>query len=489
MAEPQKPKAKSRHSGKTRKPPVVDLHAEKAIHSGKNGIPEAEPVAFDENNKNAMAEASGKNGKTAVAKPSSVAKAETKTSATDSAETSANRKTTPVTNREKNEVKMASDQTSRADEKNNGASTASRQQKSTGAKTGSVSHFASGVAGGVIALVLGAGLQWSGLLPAFSRQDSSTQTRLAELENRISSLKQNATDGAAITAELSSEDREALDKVVSSVGELDSKTNAMGEQLSGVIDNVETLNNVVNSLGSDNANPQAAEVLTKKFDDIQNRLQSVSAISEKSGEALDLAHKNAEDIDHLKNEIEAVKSEFKNPVQGKDIASITAANALKNAIDRGGSYASELDMLKNLAPDLTSLDNLEQYADKGVPNQAELSQEFAHVADEIARTENQPASDAGFGQKLWASAKGLVASRPVGNVEGENAPAIAARMEVAIKKGDNERALSEWQNLPQSAKDVSSDFITKLKMRRDADAVLSEILSKLMSPSKAQDLN
>ena len=146
-------------------------------------------------------------------------------------------------------------------------------------------------------------------------------------------------------------------------------------------------------------------------------------------------------------------------------------------------------MLKNLATDLTSLDNLEQYADKGVPNQAELSQEFAHVADEIARTENQPASDAGFGQKLWASAKGLVASRPVGNVEGENAPAIAARMEVAIKKGDNERALSEWQNLPQNAKDVSSDFITKLKMRRDADAVLSEILSKLMSPSKAQDLN
>ena len=491
MAEPQKPKAKSQHSGKTRKPPLVDLHAEKTLGAEKAGIPEAEPVVIGTNQESSVTEAQRQSDKTSGAKISAGPKTETKKSANQDAPSKpADTKTAYGTDREKSGVKMASDQTSHKGGKNNNGSPLSGQESVSGTKGGSsLSHFASGVAGGVIALIIGAGLQWSGLLPGFSEQDRSTQSKLANLENEIVSLKQNATEGATVTAELSSADRQALDDVVAHVSELDSKTNAMGEQLSGVIDNVETLNNVVNSSIRDNTNPQAAEILTNKFTDIQNRLQTLPAISEKSVKALDQAQGNAQNIDQLQKQVEEIKSEIKTPIQGKDVAAITAANALKNAIDRGGSYANELGTLENIAPDMTVLDNLKQYADKGVPNQAELSNDFARVADRIAKTDNKPADDAGFGEKLWASAKGLVTSRPVGNVEGNSAGAIAARMEVAIKKGDNERALSEWQNLPQSAKDVSSDFIEKLKMRRDADAVLSEILNSLMSSSTPQDLN
>ena len=485
MAEPQKPKAKSQHSGKARKPPLVDLHAE------KTDIPDAEPVVIGTDQKSSVTEVGGQSDKTSGAKIFSEVKAENKNSANkDAGLKPADTKTAQATDREKSGVKMASDQTSHRNEKNKNGSPLSAQENVGRTKGGSrFSHFASGVAGGVIALILGAGLQWSGLLPGFSEQDRSTQSKLANLENEIASLKQNAVDGATVTAELSSADRQALDNVVAHVSELDSKTNSMGDQLSGVIDNVETLNNVVNSSVRDNANPQAAEILTNKFTDIQNRLQTLPAISEKSGQALDLAQGNAQNIDQLKKQVEEIETALKTPVQGKDVAAITAANALKNAIDRGGSFANELGLLQNIAPDLTVLDNLKQYADKGVPNQAELSDDFARVADQISKTDNQPADDAGFGEKLWAGAKGLVTSRPVGNVEGNSAGAIAARMEVAIKKGDNERALSEWQNLPQSAKDVSSDFISKLKIRRDADAVLSEILNSLMSPSTPQDLN
>ena len=491
MAEPQKPKAKSQHSGKTRKPPLVDLYAEKTLHAEKTGIPDAEPVVIGTNQKSSVTEVRGQSDKTSSAKISPEVKTENKKSAGEDAGLKpADTKTAEATDREKSGVKMASDQTSHKSGKNNNGSPLSGQESVSGTKGGSrLSHFASGVAGGVIALILGAGLQWSGLLPGFSEQDRSTQSKLANLENEIASLKQNAVDGATVTAELSSADRQALDNVVAHVSELDSKTNSMGDQLSGVIDNVETLNNVVNSSVRDNANPQAAEILTNKFTDIQNRLQTLPAISEKSVKALDLAQGNAQNIDQLKKQVEEIETALKTPVQGKDVAAITAANALKNAIDRGGSFANELGLLQNIAPDLTVLDNLKQYADKGVPNQAELSEDFARVADRISKTDNQPADDAGFGEKLWAGAKGLVTSRPVGNVEGNSAGAIAARMEVAIKKGDNERALSEWQNLPQSAKDVSSGFISKLKIRRDADAVLSEILNSLMSPSTPQDLN
>lgn len=482
MVQPLKPKAKSQHAGKARKPPMVDLHAE------KTKIPEAEPIAFEKTD----ATSTVKSPQTD--KSTGAQNAGAKTIGIKSTDVKSSDQNTK--NSKKSEANMASEHSSQTDKKNSTApETASedvsraRQKTSVSKKSVSGGLLVSGFTGGIVALLLGAGLQWAGVIPSFSNQHNAFQSKLASLESAIESLKQNATDGATMVAQLSSDDRKSLDNVVAAVGELDSKTKAMDGQLSDVIDNVETLNNIVNSSGSENANPQAAEALAKRFADLDNQLQQLSAISGKTAEALDLAHENARNVDSLSKQLEEMKAELQTPIQGKEIAAITAANSLKNAIDRGGSYANELAVLENLSPDVKSLDELKQYADKGVPNQAELSDEFASVADRIARTENRPADDARFGEKLWASAKGLISSRPIGDVEGDNAGAIAARMEEAIKKGDNDSALSEWQNLPQSAKDVSSDFVAKLKIRRDADAVLSAILSNLMSPSTPQNVN
>lgn len=477
MAKPLKPTAKSEHAGKFRKPPVIDLHAE------KTKVPEAEPVAFGINQEMSMIK-SGQNDKYTSEQNAGV-----KTAETDSIVEQNPSKNT--TNSKNSEAKMTGGQTSQTSGKNATTDNSSRasQKTSMAKKSGCGGLLVSGFTGGIVALLLGAGLQWSGVIPSFSNQHNAFQSKLASLEGEIESLKQNASDGATIMAQLSSDDRKSLDNIVAAIGKLDSKTKAMEGQLSDVTDNVGTLNNVINSLGGEKANPQAAEALAKQFSDFDNRLQQLSAISGKTAEALDLAHENAKNVDSLSKQIEDMKAEFKTPIQGKEIAAITAANSLKNAIDRGGSYANELAVLEKLSPDIGSLDDLKQYAEKGVPNQAELANEFASVADRIAQTENRPADDAGFGDKLWASAKGLVSSRPIGNVEGDNAGAIAARMEEAIKKGDNDRALSEWQNLPQSAKDVSSDFVAKLKIRRDADAVLSDILGDLTSPTKPQNGN
>lgn len=477
MAKPLKPTAKSEHAGKSRKPPVIDLHAEKIK------VPEAEPIAFENNQETSMIK-SRQTDKSTGAQNTGAKMADTKSIVEQNSDKN-------TTNSKKSEAKMTGGQTSQINEKNVATDNSSQEPQKTfmTKKSGRGGLLVSGFTGGIVALLLGAGLQWAGVIPSFSNQHNAFQSKLASLESEIESLKQNATDGATMVAQLSSDDRKSLDNVVAAVGELDSKTKTMEGQLSDVIDNVETLNNVVNSSGSENANPQAAEALAKRFADFDNRLQQLSAISGKTAEALDLAHENARNVDSLSKQLEEMKAELQTPIQGKEIAAITAANSLRNAIDRGGSYANELAILENLSPDVKSLDDLKQYADKGIPNQAELSDEFASVADRIARTENRPADDAGFGEKLWASAKGLVSSRPIGNVEGDNAGAIAARMEEAIKKGDNDRALSEWQNLPQSAKDVSSDFVAKLKIRCDADAVLSDILGNLMSPATPQNGN
>lgn len=237
MAKPLKPTAKSKHAGKFRKPPVIDLHAE------KTKVPEAEPVAFEINQEMSMIK-SGQNDKYTSEQNAGV-----KTAETDSiVEQNPSKNTTKSKN---SEAKMTGGQTSQTSGKNATTDNSSRapQKTSMAQKSGCGGLLVSGFTGGIVALLLGAGLQWSGVIPSFSNQHNAFQSKLASLEGEIESLKQNASDGATIMAQLSSDDRKSLDNIVAAIGKLDSKTKAMEGQLSDVTDNVETLNNVINSLG------------------------------------------------------------------------------------------------------------------------------------------------------------------------------------------------------------------------------------------------
>ncbi|WP_425523090.1 COG4223 family protein, partial [Bartonella bovis] len=129
----------------------------------------------------------------------------------------------------------------------------------------------------------------------------------------------------------------------------------------------------------------------------------------------------------------------------------------------GGPYSDELKLLEQLSPSIDGLDLLKKTATVGLQNPAELSAVFARVADEIVGTQNIVAPDASFFEQVLAWIKGLIVSRPIGNVKGTSLGAIVARMEVAIQAGDYEKALSEWQTLPQNAKDVSVDFVHRLE--------------------------
>ncbi|WP_244423452.1 hypothetical protein [Nitratireductor aquibiodomus] len=53
-----------------------------------------------------------------------------------------------------------------------------------------------------------------------------------------------------------------------------------------------------------------------------------------------------------------------------------------------------------------------------------------------------------------ASARSLVVVRPVGSVEGDGPDAIAARMEAAVVANDYEKALAEYETLPEAGKEL-----------------------------------
>jgi hypothetical protein len=62
-------------------------------------------------------------------------------------------------------------------------------------------------------------------------------------------------------------------------------------------------------------------------------------------------------------------------------------------------------------------------------------------------------------------------------VEGDDVGAIVARLEAAILAGDYARAASEYDSLPDPAKQAGAEFIARVKARQTADELAERALS------------
>ncbi|WP_409361253.1 COG4223 family protein [Bartonella heixiaziensis] len=314
----------------------------------------------------------------------------------------------------------------------------------------------SGIIGGLIALGLAMALQWAGLLPSFSVDDRAggekalqiAETAKSQSEETVQKLGRVLQEIDALKAELSSFSSQKLDTF-------------QGEEI------------------SQEESRKAVAALEEKVSGLEEYVLNLVSVSKEMKTALSVGESNANDLTALKQQLENMQEEIiaKNNEKEKiNTALFIAISSLKNAIDRGGSYVNELTILQQLSPSIEGFDLLQKTATTGLPRSAQLSADFARVADAIVSTQNSVASNAGFFEKILAWIKGLVVSRPIGNVEGTTLGAIAARMEVAIQTGDYDKALSEWQTLPQSAKDVSEDFVHQLERYIAVHHLLQKLL-------------
>jgi hypothetical protein len=158
-----------------------------------------------------------------------------------------------------------------------------------------------------------------------------------------------------------------------------------------------------------------------------------------------------------------------------------AASALKSAIDRGGSFAAELDMFAAVAPDTPELGDLRALADRGVPTRARLAAEVGPVADRMLDAIEQAASsDGGVVDRLIASARSLVRVRPVGKVEGDGVAADITRFRNAVAGGDLAKAAEEYAALPEKVKAAGADFMGGLQARLKVDALAQKALASAL---------
>ncbi len=160
------------------------------------------------------------------------------------------------------------------------------------------------------------------------------------------------------------------------------------------------------------------------------------------------------------------------------VLSLELAN-LKRALDRGGSFATELNAVQKVGGGKLDLKALEGFKDKGIASTAALSADFRSVAYSIISADAEPA-DASVVDKLISGAKSIVRVRKSSAEAAEtSAEAIAARMDAALKANRLGDVLDEAKKLSPKARTAGAAWLAKVESRAAVDKAVADVESQL----------
>jgi hypothetical protein len=155
--------------------------------------------------------------------------------------------------------------------------------------------------------------------------------------------------------------------------------------------------------------------------------------------------------------------------------------SLKRALDRGDSYARELDAARKAAAGAVDLAALDRFSTTGVPTLGSLGQDFRRVAGAALDAEATPA-EVSVLDRLMAGARSVVRLRKTQYAADDtSAEAILARMEAALKDGNIGETLAQGKRLPPKAAAAASGWLGRLEARYAADTAVAEVEAALKS--------
>jgi hypothetical protein len=348
---------------------------------------------------------------------------------------------------------------------------------------GGLGMVVSGVLGAVIALGGAYALQSGGLLPAPGGSNGDAVAPLASqvdtLSNQLDALRQQVSeagpqDGSGIPAEVA----DRLDRLEAGLAEAGTGNGgdsgdpaalaALEERLAGLEGRIAGLGDG-NTAGAD---PELAAQMNE-LRAAQGGLQA--AIAELQSSADMLTGK----ITELEEGQQELSTQLDAPSRQIDLARAIAAAGLKSAIDRGGSFMSELEAFASVAPEDPAVAELRDLAARGVPSRAALVAGFSDAASKAIAAADPADPEAGLVDRLMSSAMSVVKVRKVGDVEGDSVEAIVARAETRLLNGDLDAAVAEWSTLPEASRAATADYSDALAARARSE----KLIAAAMAPS------
>ena len=165
-----------------------------------------------------------------------------------------------------------------------------------------------------------------------------------------------------------------------------------------------------------------------------------------------------------------------------DAALILSIGLLKEAVDRGAPFDTELRALKVLAPedgDIAKLVTaLKPRGAAGIPSRQVLAGRFVALESAILRAETLPAPDRVTDWQRQALERVLTLftlRREDGEIDGSSAAAVVARAHGALDRNDWAEAIRQVQGLTGEAAKAAQNWLNDAVARQDADRLIADV--------------
>jgi hypothetical protein len=370
-----------------------------------------------------------------------------------------------------------------------------------------LSHVAAGVAGGVLTLAVtglvgllggGAGgervpLELARRLAAVEKAQrpavADLTTKLAGAEGRLARLEEQvqaaqakfATDAKAIEERMPAPDAgQRIAKLEAALASLSAEKGPDNAKLA----DMEKLAGEASEAKA--ASARVDQDVARLKDEAQSLRQSLEALKGSVEEKVRHAAK-ASDIAPVMTKLAAferdlqgiLKSEGTRATGTQQVLLVLELASLKRALDRGDSYAQELDAVRRTAAGSIDLAVLERHSRTGVPTPGALAQQFRRTANAAVDAEREQA-DASVLDRLMAGARSIVRWRKASyDANDTGVEAILDRMESALDDGHLAETLAQGKRLPPKAARAAEGWLRKLEARTAADRAIADIETAL----------
>ena len=352
------------------------------------------------------------------------------------------------------------------------------------------SGLAAGLVGGIIALLGASGLQYAGLLP-FPGAGGGDAAAVSALEAEVNALRQQveglpAGGGADVQGLRQVVDESAsrvdglntaLDQVKSDVAALKSavESGGAGENagLQALQDKIAEIEKSVAAAAQPGANAAPAEItaLGEKLAAIETAVNAATSAQSANDGRIGTVEQG---LGTLEQSVASLTGKVDAQASQPKVALAIAVSALKAAIGAGGSFTSQVETFAAVAPNAPELAELRSLAEKGIPSRDEIAAEAPAAATAMVDAGRTVDQNAGYFERLLASAESLVKVRPVGPVEGAGVPETVARLEAALGSGDFAKAIAEYDTLPEAPKAAGHAFMEKVRARLAAEQLVEK---------------
>jgi hypothetical protein len=292
---------------------------------------------------------------------------------------------------------------------------------------------------------------------------------VAQLETRLKSMADAANDGGSVA------DAAAISKQVAEVEQ------RLDSQLQSKIQS--EVRAAIARSGTGSADSGSVNALKSEVADLNAKLKALTAAT-MDGNGGSTLKPEISALQRRLNEIEATLPSVLDEVdeanaQTRKANSVIAFSALRDSVNSGRPYATELTTMSALSGGREQLKALTEYENTGIPTVPMLASSFTSLIENARGAETGDEPD--LVSWLLGRAQSLVKVRRIGEqTDGSGPDVILSRAQVELEAGNLRAAVLEVEKIEGPLAQLFGPWIDDALARLDADTALQQLQEALL---------